>query len=189
MVPGGAHPPPPEGCGASTSWALPRRSPNVDLTPHPFASTNGSPKSPAWGSPKTAGSERTIDLPRVVIAPIAEHLLAFPPLIDQEDPHLEGLVFYGRSGGPVRGTPLGRCGRAHARAPASRACASTGCGTDGASLAYAASRVMKATAARLGQSTRMVDTIYLKLYDEVGRQVADAIDDLERASLKRETDH
>jgi hypothetical protein len=35
----------------------------------------------------------------------------------------------------------------------------------------------------------MIDTVYLKLYDEVGRQVADAIDELVRASLARETDH
>jgi hypothetical protein len=38
-------------------------------------------------------------------------------------------------------------------------------------------------------STRTIDTVYLKLHDEVGRQVADAIDELVRASLTRETDH
>jgi integrase len=60
----------------------------------------------------------------------------------------------------------------------------------GASLAYAPSKDLKATSARLGHvSTRMIDTVYLKLYDEVGRQVADAIDELVRASLTRETDH
>lgn len=58
-----------------------------------------------------------------------------------------------------------------------------------ASLSYAATKDMKATAARLGHtSTRMIDTVYLSLYDEVGRHVADAIDELVRASAARETD-
>ena len=35
----------------------------------------------------------------------------------------------------------------------------------------------------------MIDTVYLKLYDEVGRQVAEAIDELVRATVVRETDH
>jgi hypothetical protein len=40
---------------------------------------------------------------------------------------------------------------------------------------------MKAVASRLGHtSTRMVDTIYVEVYSEVSRQVADAIDDLVR---------
>jgi hypothetical protein len=41
----------------------------------------------------------------------------------------------------------------------------------------------------LATSTRMIDTADLKLYNEVGRQVADAIDELVRTSLVRETDH
>jgi integrase len=145
----------------------------------------------SWGSPKTVGSERTIDLPRVAIAPLAEHLLAFPPLIDQEDPQLEGLVFYGERGGhPVR--------RHAFRKIWARACTRAGVEGvrvewlrhSGASLAYAATKDIKATSARLGHtSTRMTDTVYLKLYDEVGRQVADAIDELVRASLARETEH
>jgi integrase len=127
----------------------------------------------SWGSPKTVGSERTIDLPRIAIAPLAEHLLAFPPLIDQEDPQLEGLVFYGERGGhPVR--------RHAFRKIWARACTRAGVEGvrvewlrhSGASLAYAATKDIKATSARLGHtSTRMTDTVCLKLYDEVGRQV------------------
>jgi integrase len=144
----------------------------------------------SWGSPKTAGSRRDVDLPKVVIAPLAEHLLAFPPLRDQEDSDLEGLMFTGERGGPIR--------RHAFRKVWNRACTTAGVGAvrvewlrhSGASLSYAATKDLKATAARLGHtSTRMLDTVYLKLYDEVGRQVADAIDELVRASLVRETDH
>ena len=54
----------------------------------------------------------------------------------------------------------------------------------GASMAYAASRDMKAGAERLGHtSTRMIDTVYVQLYQDVGRQLADAIDTMARASL------
>lgn len=81
------------------------------------------------GIPKTAGSERTVDLPKVVIAPLAEHLLAFPPLIDQEDAKLEGLVFYGERGVPYADTRSGRSGIGPAAGRASRVCASRGCGT------------------------------------------------------------
>jgi hypothetical protein len=35
----------------------------------------------------------------------------------------------------------------------------------------------------------MVDTVYLKLYQDADRRVADAIDELFRASSARETDH
>ena len=53
----------------------------------------------------------------------------------------------------------------------------------GASLAYAASKDMVAVARRLGHtSTRMVDQVYVELYSEVSRDVADAIDALVRAS-------
>jgi hypothetical protein len=48
-----------------------------------------------------------------------------------------------------------------------------------ASLAYAASRDMKAVAARLGHtSIRMMDSVYVELYEETGRELADAIDAL-----------
>ncbi len=60
----------------------------------------------------------------------------------------------------------------------------------GASLAYAASTDLKAVSRQLGHtSTRMVDGVYVKLYEAAGRSLADAIDDLYRASGVRETDH
>jgi integrase len=101
-----------------------------------------------------------------------------------------GAVFYGERKGPVRRHTFRKVWQR----------ASTRAGVDvirvewlrhsGASLACAATKDMKATAARLGHSsTRMIDTVYLKLYDDVGRQVADAIDELVRASAVRETDH
>ena len=55
-----------------------------------------------WGPPKTPESARSIDLPQVAIRPLAAHLLRFPPLRGGKDPRLEGLVFYGERGGPVR---------------------------------------------------------------------------------------
>jgi Phage integrase family len=119
----------------------------------------------AWGAPKTPESARTIDLPEVVIRPLVEHLLRFPPLRGREDPRLEGLVFYGERCGPV--------GR-HVFLPVwDRACKSAGLEGirpewlrhTGASLAYAATRDMKAVAERLGHtSTRMMDTVYVEVY-------------------------
>jgi len=42
---------------------------------------------------------------------------------------------------------------------------------------------MKAVASRLGHtSTRMMDTVYVEVYSEVSRQIADAIDLLVRES-------
>jgi len=144
----------------------------------------------SWGSPKTAGSERTIDLPKVVIAPLAEHLLAFPPLRDQEDPQLEGLVFYGERGNPIRRHVFRKVWASATRVAGIEGVRVEWLRHSGASLAYAATKDIKATSTRLGHSsTKMVDAVYLKLYDEVGRQVADAIDELVRASLARETDH
>jgi hypothetical protein len=48
---------------------------------------------------------------------------------------------------------------------------------------------LKATAERLGHtSTRMVDTVYVKLYADVSRNLAEAIGEL-YASGARDTDH
>ena len=59
----------------------------------------------------------------------------------------------------------------------------------GASLAYAATHDLKATAERLGHtSNRMVDTVYVKLYADASRNLADAIGEL-NAFGARETDH
>jgi len=93
-------------------------------------------------------------------------------------------VFYGQRGGPVR--------RHVFRSDWHAACKAAGVPHvrpewlrhTGASLAYAASRDMKAVAERLGHtSTRMMDTTYVRLYADVGRQLADAIDTLAAASL------
>jgi integrase len=132
-----------------------------------------------WGEPKTKGSARVVDLPEVIIKPLAEHLLRFPPLRDQSDPEREGLIFYGERGGPVRRHAFGSVWR--------KASAEVGLGGvrvewlrhSGASLAYLATRDLKAVAARLGHtSVRMADEVYVGLYDETGRQVAQAIDAL-----------
>jgi integrase len=136
-----------------------------------------------WGTPKTAGSARVVDMPDLLIKPLAEHLLRFPPLRTAE---LAGLVFYGERGGPVR--------RHVFRRDWYEACDAAGVGRvrlewlrhTGASLAYAATRDMKAVAARLGHtSTRMMDQVYVQLYDEQSRNVADAIDELAKRSLNR----
>jgi integrase len=53
----------------------------------------------------------------------------------------------------------------------------------GASIAYAATRDMKAVAQRLGHtSTRMMDTVYVELYPAASRATADPIDELVKAS-------
>ena len=49
-----------------------------------------------------------------------------------------------------------------------------------------ASKDMKAVASRLGHtSTRMMDTVYVEVYSEVSRQLADAIDVLVRESTSK----
>jgi integrase len=134
-------------------------------------------------------SADVVDLPRIVMKPFSEHLLRYPPLRGPDDPRLEGLLFH-EDGGPLRRKAVGRAWRAACKAAKVPAIRLEWLRHTGASLAYAASKDLKATSARLGHtSARMIDTVYLKLYDEVGRQVADAIDELVRASLTRETDH
>jgi integrase len=59
-----------------------------------------------------------------------------------------------------------------------------------ASLAYLAKGDLKLVAERLGHtSTRMVYGVYIPLYEDASRAVADAIDELFRASGLRDTDH
>jgi integrase len=125
-----------------------------------------------WGQTKTAGSNRTIAVPEVVVRALAAHLLRYPPTPD-------GLVFYGETNDPVRRKTFRpvwiRALKAaeipeHVRVGWLR--------HSGASLAYDATKDILATAQRLGHtSTRMVDSVYVTLYSEVSRQVADAIDD------------
>jgi integrase len=134
-----------------------------------------------FGAPKTEESGRTVDLPAVVIKPLAEHLLRYPG----------ELVFRGANGNPVRRKVFRAAWlKALADAKVTKHVRPGWLRHSGASLAYAASHDLKLVSKRLGHtSTRMVDTVYLKLYEEADRKVADAIDELVRASLGRETDH
>ena len=141
-----------------------------------------------WGEPKTADSARTVDLPDAVVGPLAAHLLRFPPVLEADDPRCVGLIFYGETNEPVRRKTFRRVWLKALR----------GAGIEdhvrvewlrhsGASLAYAASKDLVAVARRLGHtSTRMVDAVYVDLYGEVSRQVADAIDALVTASRSAE---
>ena len=138
------------------------------------------------GPPKTEDSRRLVDLPLVALRPLEAHLRAFPPLELAPDPRWVGLVFYGAKGSPVR--------RYVFRQVWTRACEQAKVDPvragwlrhTGASMAYAATHDLKATAARLGHtSTRMVDSTYVQLYEERGREVADGIDTMVETSRKR----
>ena len=135
------------------------------------------------GHPKTDGGVRTVDMPAEIIKPLAEYMLAHPPSDD-------GLVFH-RNGRPIARKYFGRVWeRALRDAGITKHVRVGWLRHSGASLAYAATHDLKATAERLGHtSTRMVDTVYLKLYKDVDRNVADAIGELFRASGAGETDH
>ncbi len=102
------------------------------------------------------------------------------------DPRLDGLVFYGERQGSVR--------RHVFRPDWDRACKAVGIEGvrpewlrhTGASLAYAATRDMKAVAERLGHpSVRMIDTVYVEVYADTSAKVADAIDRLVSKSTER----
>jgi integrase len=137
----------------------------------------------AWGAPKTARAGRTVDLPAVVVKPLAEHLLRFPPL-RSKDPREVGLVFYSDEHGPVRRHTFRREWQRACEAAKVPAIRVEWLRHTGASLAYAASRDMKAVAARLGHtSTRMMDAVYVELYEETGRDLAAAIDALVAARM------
>ena len=134
------------------------------------------------GRPKTEASFRTIDLPTAIVKPLAEYLLAHPSGSD-------GLVFH-RNGRPIARKYFGRIWERGLRHAGIDKHVRVGwLRHSGASLAYAATHDLKATAERLGHtSTRMVDTVYVKLYADVSRNLADAIGEL-YASGARETDH
>lgn len=51
----------------------------------------------AWGPPKTSKSDRSITVPAAVADAMRQHMAAYPP-------HPSGLVFTGRTGGPVART-------------------------------------------------------------------------------------
>jgi len=138
-----------------------------------------------WGRPKTRDSARTVHLPKVTVRPLAGHLLRFPPLRGTEDPRWEGLVFYGKHKGPIRRHVFRPVWDRACRAARLEGVRPEWLRHTGASLAYAASKDMKAVASRLGHtSTRMMDTVYVELYSEVSRQIADAIDALVRESTR-----
>ena len=132
-----------------------------------------------WGTPKTKSSARTVDLPEFILKPLAEHLLRHPPLLGRKDPRFEGLIFSGERGGPIR--------RHVFHAVWAKACDAAGLKGvrvewlrhTGASLAYLATRDLKAVSHRLGHtSVRMADQIYVNMYDDTGRSVAQAISDV-----------
>jgi integrase len=139
----------------------------------------------SWGKPKTTDSARTVNLPAVVVKPLAEHLLRFPPLRSEDDPRLEGLLFHSE-GSPIRRHLFRKQWRRACEAVNVPAIRLEWLRHTAASLAYAASRDLKLVSKRLGHtSTRMVDTIYLSLYQETGRELAEAIDVLVRKRLSR----
>jgi len=135
------------------------------------------------GRPKTEESARTVDLPDLVVKPLAEYLLRYPPSRD-------GLIFHGANGNPVRRKVFRAAWlKALADAKVNKHVRPGWLRHSGASLAYAASRDLKLVSKRLGHtSTRMVDSTYVRLYEDASRAVADAIDEL-LASGARGTDH
>jgi integrase len=136
------------------------------------------------GRPKTEESARTVDLPAVVVKPLAEYLLRYPA-------SPEGLIFHGANGNPVRRKVFRAAWlKALENAKIKKHVRPGWLRHSGASLAYAASHDLKLVSKRLGHtSTRMVDSTYVSLYEDASRAVADAIDELLRASAARETDH
>jgi integrase len=136
------------------------------------------------GRPKTQESARTLDLPAVVVKPLAEYLLRYPPSPD-------GLIFHGANGNPVRRKVFRAAWlKALKDAKIDKHIRPGWLRHSGASLAYAASRDLKLVSKRLGHtSTRMVDSTYVSLYEDASRAVVDAIDELMAARPARETDH
>jgi integrase len=138
-----------------------------------------------WGPAKTVASADIVDLPRIVMKPLSEHLLRYPPLRDTDDPRLEGLLFH-RDGRPLRRQSVGRAWQSActtAKVPVIRL---EWLRHTGASLAYAATGDLKVVARRLRhRDTRMVDRIYIRAYEEAGRATADAIDELAARRLGR----
>jgi integrase len=126
-----------------------------------------------------------VDLPRIVMKPLSEHLLEYPPLRGTLDPRLEGLLFH-EDGHPLRRQSVGREWRSACEAAKVPAIRLEWLRHTGASLAYAATGDLKAVARRLRhRDTRMVDRVYVRAYEEAGRETADAIDELATRRLGR----
>jgi integrase len=136
-----------------------------------------------WGPTKTEGSDRTVDLPDVVVRALAAHLLRFAP---KSTPVGSALVFYGGASKSEEDTNV-PIYRKTFRPVWTKALSDAGIDEhvrpgwlrhSGASLAYDATKDILATAQRLGHtSSRMVDSVYVEVYSEVSRQIADAIDE------------
>ncbi len=138
-----------------------------------------------WGPAKTVAAADVIDLPRLVMKPLSEHLLRYPPLRDADDARLEGLLFH-EDGHPLRRQSVGGTWRSACEAAKVPAIRLEWLRHTGASLAYAATGDLKAVARRLRHGdTRMVDRVYVQTYEEAGRATADAIDDLAARRLGR----
>jgi len=101
------------------------------------------------------------------------------------------LIFHGRGGNPVRRKVFRAAWlKALNAAKITKHVRPGWLRHSGASLAYAASHDLKLVSKRLGHtSTRMVDSTYVKLYEDASRAVVEAMDELLRASAVRETDH
>jgi integrase len=138
-----------------------------------------------WGPAKTVASADVVDLPRIVMRPLSAHLLRFPPLRDPDDPRLEGLLFH-KDRWPLRRQSVGRVWRSACTAANVPVIRLEWLRHTGASLAYAATGDLKAVARRLRhRDTRMVDRVYVRAYEEAGRETADAIDELATRRLGR----
>jgi integrase len=132
----------------------------------------GRPRRRNWGATKTAGSDRTIAIPDVVVRSLAAHLF-------RHAAGGNGLVFAGSTGEPIRRKTFSPVwSKALRAAGITEHVRPRWLRHAGASLAYDATKDMVATAQRLGHaSTRMVDSTYIEIYSEVSRQIADAIDE------------
>jgi integrase len=111
------------------------------------------------GRPKTRESARPVDLPAVVVKPLAEYLLRYPPSPD-------GLILHGANGRPARRKVFRAAWlKALGDAKITKHVRPGWLRHSGASLAYAATHDLKLVSKRLGHtSSRTVDSTYVSLY-------------------------
>jgi integrase len=81
-----------------------------------------------WGRPKTAQSSRTVDLPELVVRPLAEHLLRFRLYSPASSLSSRGSSSTGRVEASFGATYSARRGSTRAQQLALRASVSNGCG-------------------------------------------------------------
>jgi integrase len=114
---------------------------------------------------------RSAEQATLVVKPIAEHLLRFPPLTDVEAEEHRGLVFYGEKCGLVRRHVFHQIWDHACREASVEPIRLEWLRHTGASIAYRATGDMGAVANRLGHtSVRMMDTVYVKVYAEAARE-------------------